>query len=427
MMTASRVGLFLFPFTFFLTAKASAQEPAAAERVSFKEAIARAVANHPTVRVAAADILRAEALVRQAQAAVLPSISAGFTSTTLDSARAFADREVVPQTQLNASVAVGALLFAPDRWARRAQAEDLTRVAESGVGDVKRQIALATAQTYLAVIAERRVLDVRIRARDTARAHFELARQRRVGGTGSLLNELRAQQELSSDEALVEEAQLAIRRSQEALGVLTASDRPIDATEEPAFEIPAEPAASDEAVVKQRADVQLFTARVSAARRIVADSWKEYLPSLSGVFEPQYQNPGSLFAPTRSWRAQLFFSVPLFDAGLRAGRTEERRATLTQSEAALTGSVRQARADIRTAYEAVRSADRALASARAAAEQAQQVVEIVNVAFRAGATTNIEVIDAQRRARDAETAVAVAEDTARRARLEVLAASGRFP
>jgi len=55
------------------------------------------------------------------------------------------------------------------------------------------------------------------------------------------------------------------------------------------------------------------------------------------------------------------------------------------------------------------------------------VVEIVNVAFKAGATTNIEVIDAQRRARDADTAVAVVEDTARRARLELLAAIGRFP
>jgi outer membrane protein TolC len=68
-----------------------------------------------------------------------------------------------------------------------------------------------------------------------------------------------------------------------------------------------------------------------------------------------------------------------------------------------------------------------LANARAAADQAQQVVNIVNVSFRAGASTNIEVIDAERRARDADTASAVAEDTLRRARLELLTALGRFP
>ena len=49
------------------------------------------------------------------------------------------------------------------------------------------------------------------------------------------------------------------------------------------------------------------------------------------------------------------------------------------------------------------------------------------MAFREGATTNIEVIDAQRRARDAETTAAIAEDAVRRARLELLVATGRFP
>jgi outer membrane protein TolC len=49
------------------------------------------------------------------------------------------------------------------------------------------------------------------------------------------------------------------------------------------------------------------------------------------------------------------------------------------------------------------------------------------VAFRAGATTNIELVDAQRRARDADSAVALAEDRARQARLALLVALGRFP
>ena len=54
-------------------------------------------------------------------------------------------------------------------------------------------------------------------------------------------------------------------------------------------------------------------------------------------------------------------------------------------------------------------------------------MDITNVSFRAGAATNIEVIDAERAARDADTAVAVAEDTLRRARLDLLTALGRFP
>jgi outer membrane protein TolC len=60
-------------------------------------------------------------------------------------------------------------------------------------------------------------------------------------------------------------------------------------------------------------------------------------------------------------------------------------------------------------------------------DQAQQVVNITNVSFRAGAATNIEVIDAERVARDNGLAVAIAEDQLRRARLELLNALGRFP
>ena len=72
-------------------------------------------------------------------------------------------------------------------------------------------------------------------------------------------------------------------------------------------------------------------------------------------------------------------------------------------------------------------ADQALTAARDAARLAQRAMELANIAYQAGATTNLEVIDAARSARDADTAAAQAEDLARQARLDLLVASGRFP
>ena len=120
-------------------------------------------------------------------------------------------------------------------------------------------------------------------------------------------------------------------------------------------------------------------------------------------------------------------SVPLLDGGLRRGQRTERRAALDISQATLMSAMTTATSEVRAGREAVASAERGLASARAGADQARQVVDIVNISFRAGAATNIEVIDAERRARDADTTVAVAEDTLRRGRLELLTALGRFP
>jgi len=79
------------------------------------------------------------------------------------------------------------------------------------------------------------------------------------------------------------------------------------------------------------------------------------------------------------------------------------------------------------AQEEVRGTERALDSIRLAAQHAQDVLSITNTAFQAGATTNLEVIDAQRSARESQAAAAIGEDAVRRARLELLIALGRFP
>jgi outer membrane protein TolC len=123
----------------------------------------------------------------------------------------------------------------------------------------------------------------------------------------------------------------------------------------------------------------------------------------------------------------MLFSVPVFEGGARPGQARERQAQVDIVRAQRIDAERQASSEIRMAREAVASTERALQFARAAAQQANEVVQITDIAFREGATTNIEVIDAQRQARDADTAVAIAEDQVRRARMELLVATGQFP
>jgi outer membrane protein len=119
--------------------------------------------------------------------------------------------------------------------------------------------------------------------------------------------------------------------------------------------------------------------------------------------------------------------VPIFDAGVRKATKQLRAVAVDTARIQLTDVELRARAALREAHAALQSSDVALAHARIAAQHAADVLRITDVAFRAGATTNIELIDAQRRARDADTAVAQAEDRVRQARLDLLVALGRFP
>jgi outer membrane protein len=118
--------------------------------------------------------------------------------------------------------------------------------------------------------------------------------------------------------------------------------------------------------------------------------------------------------------------VPLYDGGLRYGLEKERESLAYEARAALDGTQRQARSDVRSSYEALRRADDALKAAKEAAQLAKTALDLAELAYKAGATTNIEVIDAERRMRDAETQAAVAEDGARQARLDLLVATGRL-
>ena len=82
---------------------------------------------------------------------------------------------------------------------------------------------------------------------------------------------------------------------------------------------------------------------------------------------------------------------------------------------------------MRVSFEEMLRADQGLASARDAARLAHKAYDLATLAYRAGASTNIEVLDAARQARDADTATAQAEDLSRQARLDLLVSAGRFP
>jgi outer membrane protein TolC len=404
---------------------AQAQPAAPIERVTFDDAVRRAIEKNPSVAEAAQAILRAEALLQQVNTVYRPTINGNVTTTVIDAERGFNEFVTQPQTQTLLGVSVSYPVLAASRWAQRAQIEDQIRVARFGVAETRRQVALATAQAYLVVLALQRQVQVNLLARENAIAHVDYARARLEGGAGSRLNELRASQELESDEVFLENSRLALRRAQESLGVLMAADAPVDASAEPALEVATVPA--DGQWLATRADIQFLTAQTDAASRVARDSRLDWVPTATASFEPQALTPSSVFTPSRSWRGFLSLSVPIFDGGARRATARQREIAVGTSRIQLTDAELRARAELRTAQASVESSDRGVQHARLAAQHAAEVLKITDVAFRAGATTNIELIDAQRRARDADTSVTIAEDRVRQARLDLLVALGRFP
>jgi len=395
------------------------------ETVTFDEAIARAVEKNPTVAIAATNILRSEALLDQARAVVKPRVSANVTNTTLDTGREFGGQTVQPQNQSVFGLAASMPVLAAAQWAARTQAMDQVEIARLSVADTRRQIAVATAAAYLAIIAQKRQVDVNLTAIETARGQLDYNTKRREGGVGSRLNELRSSQVLAATRAQLEGLRLNVLRAQEALGVLLAANGPVDVNGEPAFEIPQVTAEAE--WLPARPDIKVISAQRAANERIVNDSRLDWWPAATVNFGPQLLTPAGIFQPSRTWSLSVQLSQPIFEGGQRKSLRRQRDAIFQSSTLSLERAQIEARSEVRIARAAVEARERALAAAREAAQTANEVLKITIIAFDAGSTTNIEVIDAQRSARDQDSVVAVAEDAVRQARLELLVALGRFP
>ena len=394
----------------------------AEEKLTLDEAVRRALLRSSTAIVAEEEIARADALVEEVRANALPTITGNATASHRSVGSALA-----PLNSRNANVTVNAPLIAPQRWVFWSHARDQVEVARLSYADARRAVGVAAARAYLAVMAQHRLVQIDMQARESAKAHLDDAHARFEVGSGNRLDEVRAGQELASDEAQLAQAQSNLVRAMEALGALIGEEGPVDVEERILLPGPPEPEVALRDAQEKRADVRAQKQRTDAARRVLDDSWADYMPLLSGILQPFYNHPATLTAPETAWQAQLVLSIPIFDGGFRYGARRERSALYAEQKAQLESLLRQARSDVRTAFDAVQRADQSVRSALQAARLAHEALDMTTLAYREGATNDLEVVDAERRARDADAAALVAEDTARQARIDLLSASGRFP
>ena len=398
--------------------------PAALRAITFEEAVSLARSRSVGSLLAAEEIRRVDGLLVQARSGSLPVLGASASYTRLDGARTAGGAQVVPEEQRSGSLQAS-LVLSPSRWYQWSHARDALDATRAGALDAERAVALTAGRAYLTVVAQRRVIEVSRRSVDATRAHFDFARTRREAGVGNLLDELRAEQQLAAATAQLEVARAGLARAQEALGQAAGADAPLDAQAEPALATPPEEAA--EAATSRRADVRAAGARAQAAARVAGDAWADWLPALLGSGAAYRQDWSTVTTPDHGWQVQAILSLPIFEGGLRAGQARERRALEAEATAQLEGLLRQARSEVRSAWASLQHAELALRESRRAADRAGQALTLVAEAYRAGSTNSLDVTDAEQRARDAETAGAVAEDAVRQARLDLLAATGQFP
>ncbi|HYT04301.1 MAG TPA: TolC family protein [Gemmatimonadales bacterium] len=410
----------------------AAQAPATTSvRLSFADAVRRAGGEATAVELATLRTNEADARVREARSALLPSLSAGglwlnrsFSSASLGlSIPGFSLPPVIgPFNNYDGRLTVTQTLF---DWSsltrvRAAAAQADGSRAERGVS-VEGAVQ-ATALGYLRAVRAQAVVAARQADSSIAAELVTLAEAQKAAGVSASIDVTRARTQLVRAEGLLIVARNQVDRARIDLARTLALDpaTSLQLTDTlagtlGAADVPAQRDAVVSAALTNRPDLSAELARGAAAQRTSAAIRAERLPKL-GVEADYGVNGLTVPGAVSTRQVALAVTVPILDGFRREARVSEQDAVLRESQVRARDLRQQITADVDAAL-----LDRASAQAQqvVAAEQLRLAEDELSQArqrFKAGVAGNIEVIDAQSnlvRARDTDIDARFAAATAR--------------
>jgi outer membrane protein TolC len=406
--------------------------PAGRSLSSWDEAVALFAAGSTDLRVAAAEVVRAQGQQRIALAALLPTLGgAAVASFGLLPAPAGVDpvtaafQGAAPYQTL--SLAATLSLIDLRTWNALAQAGDAARASRLSLDDARRLLLLNLAQALLTAVTSERVAELARAGLRDALARLQLAERSARAGAVSELDLDRVRQDVEVARGPVLTADEAVRQAREALGLALGVGEAVGLA--PGFELDGlagRVAGRCRALadLDARADLGAARARVEVAQRGSLDVGAQYLPSLGVRSTAQlFIVPGAgatTLLPL--WNLQAVLTVPLWDGGARYGAARLADAALEQARAREAAVARAARFDLDRARRGVEVAEASRAVAARALEYASRTDQQVRQAYQAGLGTSLELVTAAAALRQQQLTVALRDYDVLRARVAALLA-----
>ena len=414
--------------------RADRVEPAqpAGALLTLDAALAEAASKNLDLAQARARLEQARTGVGRAWSAQLPQVTASGSYTRNEREAAFGEppNRIVfqPRDQLAGQLEVTQALIAPPAWFGIRSARLGSRVADDTVENARRELLLGVAQAYYEAVSVKEAIGVQERRLAIALAHEKDARIRFEAGTVPKVTLLRAEIDRAQAEQDLKRTQNGHRTAKVVLATLL--DRR-DATFE--IEVPPPPALPEDLDVledqalRDRPDVRAAETSLRLAESNRQAVRMRYFPVLGAFGRYQIANFGGVADDEDTFVFGLQASWNIFDGGLREADLRESSAVISEFESAKRGAENQAVEDVRRAR---LDLDSAVANRVKAQEQlslARENQKLVEVNFRAGAGTYLEVSDANTELAAAELALITESLSADLAALRLLQAAGAFP
>jgi outer membrane protein TolC len=372
---------------------------AALPQVTLEEALRRATALDPSYVGAMGQVESAEWARRAARLAfVIPSLTASLDATRYDTAFFNLGTNRLQRTAVTGRLDASYELFSLRKISQLARTQAGVDSAEAGQLKAKFQVALQTESDYYAVLTAQELTRVAADRARRAAEQLEVARARVVSGAAVQTDSLQLVLELTRarTDQIRQDAVLRVSRLQ--LGRRIGEPGPVDAV--PLDTVPASPLpfGVEEAVqmaLQQGPDYRIAVANERVASAVLRGQRGSYFPRFT--LSAAHARFDTKFFPDAFAvnSITLNFSIPIWNNGDRELAVAQARANRDVARAIRDDLQRAALPDVTEAYEAYNTARAALELSQTALQAAQETFRVQQTRYRAGATTILDLIDAQ--------------------------------
>jgi len=390
--------------------------------LSLEEALDRAKKRNLDLEVARFEIEKARGQLKQALGLVLPMVQGGMQYThmdhedTLDLVGSFqplldamgivlpegalGDPMLLnPQEKLEGTIQAAVSVVDPKSWFDIRAAKKGVEYAELSIEDGQRQLLLGVSQAYYMTLMTRELIDLYGAQLDAAEAQLAVAEARYKAEAGRRIDVVRAETDVEKTYQDLVAAHLAFDNARDALGDLVQVEGlPLPETA-PQLELPegTEREMAERAQSK-RTDIRAGRAKVELQQRLVDASWMQFLPKLTVAWQGSYTftDMPDMGSDDRSrWAFVLNLTVPIYNH-FRYGDLDTKRAALRQSMVELDNLDGKASLAVRTSGRSYRSSLTSVETAERQVALAEEGLALAEAAYRAGASSSLDVTEARK-------------------------------
>jgi multidrug efflux system outer membrane protein len=380
-----------------------------------QDLIRSALTNNYSVRIAAARILQAQALLGITRADQLPSVNSGATAAN----ERFARQKPLPELETSTSSVGASFAWELDFWGKYRRATEAARAnllaTEWARRAVMNSLVSNVAAAYFGLRAYDLQLEISRRSLASRQDSLKLTQTLEQGGAATMIDVRQAEQLVAVASANMRDLERRIQQQENLISTLLGNNpgavaRGFQLTEQP--HLPEVPPGIPARLLERRPDIRSVEAQLMAANARIGVARAAYFPQITLTADSGFQSAALtnlLTGPAGFWSiggslAQPIFAGGRIRSGVRLSEAQKDEMVLTYQE-----TVQQAFRGVSDALIGYRKSREFRRHQEELVVAAQDAARLSGIRYRGGATSYLEVLTNETNAFSAELGLAEAQ------------------